>query len=78
MYVSVKMSAEEFLAFRKWQRDRSSNTLACFNYIRQLQALASLVLLTFVGRGQDDSSEYRISSQGCAENLCAMAQDVLS
>lgn len=76
MEASVTMSAQELVEFMEWRKRKSVNSLACSQYISQLQALAAQVLLTVVDRGSGDSSVYGISSQGCAENLVAMAMDL--
>ena len=78
MDFTVTMSDQEYLEFLKWKKAKRVNSLVCTQYFRQLQALATHVLLTVVDCGQGDSPEYRISSQGCAEDLCALAKDVLA
>ncbi len=76
MKISVKMTAEEFMAFMEWKRDKSVYENRMQNLIKNMEHLASTALKTLVECGETDKPEYKIESQAAAAALVNEAAEV--
>lgn len=76
MEITVAMTAEDFMAFMEWKRDKKVYERRVQEVIKNMEHLASSVLKTLEECGETDEPEYKIGSQEDAAKLVVAATDV--
>ena len=78
MEINVKMSADEFMEFMEWRKDRDTANNRVRATAREMEKLAEKALATLEECGETDAPEFRIKSQSAAAELVDAAAEVFA
>lgn len=76
MEITVTMTADDFMEFMRWKKDKAASEKALREVGKNLENLAGMVLKTLEECRKDDKPEFRIRSQRDAAELVEAANDV--
>ena len=78
MEINVKMSADEFLEFMEWRKDRDTANNLARATAKDMEKLAEKALAALEECGETDAPEFRIKSQDAAAALVDAASEVFA
>ena len=78
MEISVKMSANEFIEFMEWRKDRDAANSQVRATAKDMEKMAEKVFAALEACGKTDAPEFRIKSQDAAALLIEAAAEVFA
>jgi len=75
MKVNVSMTAEDFMEFMKWKRNKNVYQNKLQSVVNNMEHLANRVLNVLVKCGETEEPEYKIKDQSAAAELYTEAAE---